>query len=87
VLLELTALPSTSDSDADGVVDATEARGSTSFVVGGVATQIILSQSATVSVTRGQKVTRSLTALDASNRRTLLNSGRISQMQTLLKSW
>jgi trimeric autotransporter adhesin len=62
------------DSDADGVVDATEARGSTSFVVGGVATQLILSQSA-VSVTRGQKVTMTLTALDASNRRTLLNSG------------
>jgi hypothetical protein len=62
------------DQDADGVVDATEPRGSTSFVVGGTATQLILSQSA-VSVTRGQKVTMTLTALDASNRRTLLNSG------------
>jgi len=62
------------DQDADGVVDATEPRGSTSFVVGGTATQLILSQSA-VSVTRGQKVTMTLTALDALNRRTLLNSG------------
>jgi hypothetical protein len=62
------------DIDADGVVDATEPRAATSFVVGGTATQLILSQSA-VSVTKGQKVTMTLTALDASNRRTLLNSG------------
>jgi hypothetical protein len=62
------------DLDADGVVDATEPRAATSFVVGGTATQLILSQSA-VSVTKGQKVTMTLTALDASNRRTLLNSG------------
>jgi hypothetical protein len=62
------------DLDADGVVDSTEPRAATSFVVGGTATQLILSQSA-VSVTKGQKVTMTLTALDASNRRTLLNSG------------
>ena len=62
------------DVDADGLVDATEPRAATSFVVGGTATQLILSQSA-VSVTKGQKVTMTLTALDASNRRTLLNSG------------
>ena len=60
------------DIDADGVVDATEPRAATSFVVGGTATQLILSQSA-VSVTTGQKVTMTLTALDASNRRTLLD--------------
>jgi len=62
------------DLDADGVVDSTEPRAATSFVVGGTATQLILSQSA-VSVTKGQKVTMTLTALDASNRRTLLDSG------------
>ena len=69
------------DLDADGVVDATEPRAATSFVVGGTATQLILSQSA-VSVTKGQKVTMTLTALDASNRRTLLNSGASTVVDT-----
>ena len=69
------------DVDSDGVVDATEPRAATSFVVGGVATQLILSQSS-VSVTKGEKVTMTLTALDASNRRTLLDSGATSVVDT-----
>jgi len=62
------------DLDADGVVDSTEPRGTTSWVTGGVPTQIIAAQGATT-VNDGASTKITLTLLDASNRRTLLVSG------------
>jgi len=62
------------DLDGDGEVDSTEATGDFSLVVGSTPTQLIASQSS-VSANVGSKVTITLTALDAANRKTLIVSG------------
>jgi len=62
------------DLDADGLFTSADPSQAVSFVVGGAATQLVASQS-TVNANQGSRVTITYTALDASNRKTLLGDG------------
>jgi hypothetical protein len=66
------------DLNSDGVVGSSEPQGTVSWVTGGTATQLIASQSV-VTANTGARVTVTLTALDALNRKTLIATGATEQ--------
>jgi len=67
------------DLNSDGAVGSSEPQGTVSWVTGSTATQLIASQSV-VTANTGARVTITLTALDASNRRTLISTGATTQV-------